>query len=100
MLMSSPRPHTHPYPRSATMYALMLDALLAVGGGPAQPAIIPPAIDRLIVPVVSIDGEWIVLAAEKNGQPVSEAVYTAATVKDNVMTFAIAPRMLNGTIYK
>jgi hypothetical protein len=51
----------------------------------------------LLPPVVSIDGDWIVLAAEKNGQPVGEAVYTAATVKDNVMTFAIAPRMLNGT---
>lgn len=82
------------------MNAFVLSALLAVGGGPAQASIIPQVIDRLPTPVVSIDGDWIVLAAEKYGQPMGEVMYTTVTVKDNVMTFASPPGILSGTIDK
>src|SRR4029079_6842567 len=80
------------------MYALMLAALFAPNGKPAEPQIIPPLLERLHTPVVSIEGDWIVLAAEKNGRPVGEGVHTTANVKDNVMTFTSPPGILSGRI--
>lgn len=71
------------------MYALLLTALLPTDSALAAPPSIPPVQDRVFTPPM-IEGDWIVLAAEQNGQPVPEAMHMAVTVRDNIMRFAIS----------
>jgi len=75
------------------MTALVLTALFAVGGAPA--AAIPPTQDQPL-PEPSVQGDWVVLAAERNGQPVKDAVHMAATIRDNTMTFAVPMNLAGG----
>lgn len=65
------------------MYAVLLAiALVAADDKPKA----PPAGDDKPAMAASLDGNWMVVCAEKNGQPVADAKNMTVAIKGNVVT--------------
>jgi len=76
-----------PSAEESKMNALLVTALFAFAEKPNEG--LPPVVDKAIT--ASIEGNWTVVAAEKNGQPSEDCKHLIVNIKDNMVTFSPAP---------